>query len=254
MTDKLHKVLSKDHKAGVIHGDIAQNKREQAIKKYRDDHFTVLIATDVAARGIDVNNIDCVINYDIPNDVETYLHRIGRTGRAGNKGTAVSFVTKPEMQFIRRCECETGKTISQIDPDGLKFNTKKAETGSEPADTDNMIGATPEIKVAEKKVHIPRAMPPSYGKGPNGMVSLKINLGKADNFGRLQIFDLVRDAASLKDASVGKIGLGHAASYVEVSYDHVNATLDAVTGRKHNGKRIFMSVAPKKAPFKNKVR
>ncbi|MDR0778162.1 MAG: DEAD/DEAH box helicase [Methanomassiliicoccaceae archaeon] len=245
--DKLYKNMSKDHIMDVIHGDIAQNKRERAIKRYRDGHVTVLIATDVAARGIDVNNIDCVINYDIPNDVETYLHRIGRTGRAGNKGIALSLVTKPEVRFISRCAREIGKTITDIDMDELRFNVKGSDEHTGPR-----MEMVPEEKRAVKKVHIPSVLRPHHAGDPKGMVSLKINLGKADGLSRLQVSNLIRDSASLGDASLGTIGLGQQTSYVEVSYDHVNTTLDALTGREYKGKKIFMSIAPKKTSFKNR--
>ncbi|MDR0790919.1 MAG: DbpA RNA binding domain-containing protein, partial [Methanomassiliicoccaceae archaeon] len=245
MCDKLYKNMSKDHRMEVIHGGIAQNKRERAIKRYRDDHVTVLIATDVAARGIDVNNIDCVINYDIPNDVETYLHRIGRTGRAGNKGIALSLVTRPEIKFINRCVREIGKNISYIEMDELRFD--KCPVGRVDAETE-----TAPVGIRAKKVHVPGLLRPHHGKGPNGMVSLKINLGKADGLSRLQVHDLIRECASLEDVSLGAVGMGHMTSYVEVSYDRVNTTLDALTGRDYKGKKIFMSIAPMKVPFKKK--
>ena len=76
-----------------IHGDIRQSQREKAMQRYRDGKLAVLIATDVASRGIDVDDVDCVINYDIPEENEYYVHRIGRTGRAKRKGIAWSMVS-----------------------------------------------------------------------------------------------------------------------------------------------------------------
>ncbi len=75
-----------------IHGDIRQSQREKAMQKYRDGKLAVLIATDVASRGIDVDDVDCVINYDVPEENEYYVHRIGRTGRAKRKGVAWSII------------------------------------------------------------------------------------------------------------------------------------------------------------------
>ena len=75
-----------------IHGDIRQNQREKTMQRYRDGKLAVLIATDVASRGIDVDDVDCVINYDVPEENEYYVHRIGRTGRAKRKGAAYSIV------------------------------------------------------------------------------------------------------------------------------------------------------------------
>ena len=76
-----------------IHGDIRQSQREKTMQRYRDGKLPVLIATDVASRGIDVDDVDCVINYDIPEENEYYVHRIGRTGRAKRKGEAYSMVS-----------------------------------------------------------------------------------------------------------------------------------------------------------------
>jgi superfamily II DNA/RNA helicase len=91
--------------AGAIHGDLGQGAREQALRAFRHGHIDVLVATDVAARGIDVEDVTHVVNYQCPEDERTYLHRIGRTGRAGNKGTAVTFVDWddiPRWQLIDR--------------------------------------------------------------------------------------------------------------------------------------------------------
>ena len=92
------------HDVDCIHGDIAQNRREKILQKFRDLKLSILVATDVAARGIDVENLSHVINYNLPEDVETYTHRIGRTGRAGNKGKAISLPTPAEMRRITAIE------------------------------------------------------------------------------------------------------------------------------------------------------
>ncbi|MEE1036788.1 MAG: C-terminal helicase domain-containing protein, partial [Oscillospiraceae bacterium] len=76
-----------------IHGDVRQSQREKTMQRYRDGKLAILIATDVASRGIDVDDVDCVINYDIPEENEYYVHRIGRTGRAKRKGTAWNIVS-----------------------------------------------------------------------------------------------------------------------------------------------------------------
>ncbi len=114
MVDLLADRLSDRFKVGTLHGDIPQTQRERTVRGFRGDRFQVLIATDVAARGLDINSIDLVVNFDIPADPESYVHRIGRTGRAGKEGTAISFVTKPEEYLIRRYERETGKRIMKM--------------------------------------------------------------------------------------------------------------------------------------------
>jgi len=98
---KLEKTLKKNnYNVASIHGDKTQKDREASLNKFKEGNVNILIATDVAARGIDINNLDAVINFDIPNVSETYVHRIGRTGRAGNTGNAFSFCSADEKNYI----------------------------------------------------------------------------------------------------------------------------------------------------------
>ncbi len=109
------KLLAYNYLAGAIHGDIAQNKREKVIKGFKDSSIRVLVATDVAARGLDIDAVDCVVNFDAPVNPETYAHRIGRTGRAGMEGTAVSMFTAEERHMIKDIESKTGKPIEPLE-------------------------------------------------------------------------------------------------------------------------------------------
>jgi ATP-dependent RNA helicase DeaD len=98
-------LIDRGYSAEGLHGDISQAQREQILGKFRKKQATMLVATDVAARGIDISNLTHVINYGLPQDAESYVHRIGRTGRAGSHGTAITFVTPQEFRrlgFIKR--------------------------------------------------------------------------------------------------------------------------------------------------------
>jgi ATP-dependent RNA helicase RhlE len=100
--DKVQRLLSKANiKAEAIHGNKSQNARQNALKNFKDRTTRVLVATDIAARGIDIDDLNLVINYEIPNIPETYVHRIGRTGRAGLDGKAVSFCDVEEFEYLR---------------------------------------------------------------------------------------------------------------------------------------------------------
>lgn len=110
--EKLEKMLKKNgYKVTSLHGDKTQKAREEALNKFKNKQVTILIATDVASRGIDINNLDNVINFDIPNVPETYVHRIGRTGRAGNAGNSFSFCATDEKTYITTIENLTGEVI-----------------------------------------------------------------------------------------------------------------------------------------------
>ncbi len=100
--------------AAAINGDIAQAQRERTINQLRDGRLDILVATDVAARGLDVERISHVVNYDIPTDTESYVHRIGRTGRAGRTGDALSFVTPRERHLLKSIERATRQPLTQM--------------------------------------------------------------------------------------------------------------------------------------------
>lgn len=114
--DKVVKVLANhDIKAEAIHGNKAQNARQRALANFKAQTTRVLVATDIAARGIDVDDLEYVINFEIPNIAETYVHRIGRTGRAGANGTALSFCDAEEKAYLKDIEKLIGRKIPLID-------------------------------------------------------------------------------------------------------------------------------------------
>lgn len=132
--DKLARTLTK---AGIgaeaIHGNKTQNARQRALTNFKNHTLRALIATDIAARGIDVDLLSHVINYELPNIPETYVHRIGRTGRAGNEGTAISFCESEELPYLKDIQKLIGKNIPVvkdhpfITQEGIKAQNEKAE-------------------------------------------------------------------------------------------------------------------------------
>ncbi|MBA5248131.1 MAG: DEAD/DEAH box helicase [Gammaproteobacteria bacterium] len=130
MTVELEEKLSaRGFSAAAINGDIAQNQRERIINNYKKGKIDILIATDVAARGLDVQRISHVVNYDIPQDAETYVHRIGRTGRAGREGEAILFVSNRERRMLSNIERVTRQKIAPIElPTAKIINAKRIET------------------------------------------------------------------------------------------------------------------------------
>ena len=108
------KLRARGYSAAAINGDIVQAQRERTVNQLKDGKLDILVATDVAARGIDVPRISHVFNYDIPTDTESYVHRIGRTGRAGRSGDAVSFITPRERYLLKHIEKATRSTLEQM--------------------------------------------------------------------------------------------------------------------------------------------
>ncbi|HZJ76485.1 MAG TPA: DEAD/DEAH box helicase [Oscillospiraceae bacterium] len=107
-------LIQKGFLSDELHGDMTQAKRERVMKTFRNLKLQVLVATDVAARGLDIEGITHIFNYDIPNNAESYIHRIGRTGRAGEKGTAITFVTPKDRKFLNMIEKGTNQKIKKI--------------------------------------------------------------------------------------------------------------------------------------------
>jgi superfamily II DNA/RNA helicase len=108
------------HSVAALHGDMTQGARNRTISDMKRGRVKLLVATDVAARGLDVNGISHVINFDLPRFAEDYVHRIGRTGRAGATGTAISFVSGNELNYLARIEKYIGQKLSRHVIEGLE--------------------------------------------------------------------------------------------------------------------------------------
>ncbi|GAB6035028.1 DEAD/DEAH box helicase [Galenea microaerophila] len=126
--DLAEKLEARGYSAAALNGDVAQNHRERIVNQLKQGKIDILIATDVVARGLDVERISLVINYDIPQDAESYVHRIGRTGRAGRSGKAILFVAPRERRLLSMIERTTKKKIEQMHlPSTVEINNNRVE-------------------------------------------------------------------------------------------------------------------------------
>ena len=122
------KLIQDGHKAAAIHGDLSQNQRDAVMQSFRKKKIQLLVATDVAARGIDVEDITHVINYQFPDEIETYTHRSGRTGRAGKLGTSIIFLTKSDKRKIKLIENKLQTKLTEIEmPSGKEIFKNKVQ-------------------------------------------------------------------------------------------------------------------------------
>jgi ATP-dependent RNA helicase RhlE len=136
--DKIARGLCKAGiKADAIHGNKGQTARQNALSNFKDRSISILVATDIAARGIDVDDLSHVFNFDIPNVAETYVHRIGRSGRAGAKGRAISLCDSEERGDLRDIQ----KLINMTIPveESLTFVPQKVEYKAQPAQSNNIV-------------------------------------------------------------------------------------------------------------------
>ncbi|ACS81128.1 DEAD/DEAH box helicase [Maridesulfovibrio salexigens] len=128
------RLAARGHKATFLQGNMSQNQRQRALDGFRDGSFKVMVATDIAARGIDCDRITHVVNLDVPDTAETYTHRIGRTGRAGRSGSAFSFVTRDDLRLMREIEKAVGysiehRTLEDFDYDKPNTHPAPAKRG-----------------------------------------------------------------------------------------------------------------------------
>ncbi len=127
-TELADKLAARGYIAAALNGDVPQKLREKTVENLKSGQLDILVATDVAARGLDVERISHVINYDIPYDVEAYVHRIGRTGRAGRTGEAILFAANRERRLLRAIEKATGKSIQKMElPSAAQVADKRAD-------------------------------------------------------------------------------------------------------------------------------
>lgn len=127
-TEHLARMLNENGiRAGYLHGDMEQRARNNALKAFKDNLVNVFVTTDVAARGLNMNNIELVINFHVPEDPEAYIHRIGRTGRAGAEGKAIMFVSKSEGLLLKNIEKRNKIRLKQVDREGNEIERAKEE-------------------------------------------------------------------------------------------------------------------------------
>jgi ATP-dependent RNA helicase DeaD len=195
MVDKLCEYLKrKGYLAEGLHGDLSQHQRDKVMNSFRNGTSNILIATDVAARGIDVDDVEAVINYDIPQDIEYYVHRIGRTGRAGREGRAFTLVVGREIYRIREIErvCKTKMTKREI-PSVKEVKNAKAnkvfEAINKIIEEEDLSGILPLIEAkieetGESAVALAAALLKSHmGEEPEEIVIEKYTRGR-NSYGR----------------------------------------------------------------------
>ncbi|MCG7843940.1 MAG: DEAD/DEAH box helicase, partial [Methanomassiliicoccales archaeon] len=220
------KLLAYNYRVGAIHGDVAQNKRERVIQSFKDGSIKVLVATDVAARGLDISSVDYVINFDAPGDPDTYVHRIGRTGRAGKEGIAVSLFMPEERFMVRDIQRRTGKPI-------------------EPLDINIVYRPEPEIKRVFPAQSAPRGKveanvtaKANWAKSPSNMTTLEINFGNVDGLSKGEVIRLVKTGTGLSPRDVGKITIGDKCTRVEIIRRDADRIASDIRGRIFRGKNV----------------
>ena len=264
--------------ADGIHGDMKQQQRDRVMDDFRSGKVDILIATDVAARGIDVDDVDMVFNYDIPQDEEYYVHRIGRTGRAGRSGMALSFISGKEVYKLKDIEryCKT-KILAKPVPslDDVK-NTKLDNMFDKIRQTIEEGGLTDMVNLVEEHVNQEEYTSMDMAaallkmligdtldredeveefhfdtdKDDSRMVRLFINVGKKDKITPANILGAIAGESGMPGRLVGAIDMMDNYTFVDVPAKHAEAVLAAmndnvlIKGRKVNVEKANVSAKP----------
>lgn len=275
MVDELTESLNaKGFKAAALHGDMKQQQRTQVMNAFKAGRISILIATDVAARGIDVDDIDAVFNFDLPQDIEYYVHRIGRTGRAGKSGTAYTLisgrkqvyelrdivrVTKaeilhkalPSLSEVRgkRMEQIAGKVKAAVEAgrseDGMEFLQKLVEDG---VTAEQVAAALLGMKLSKEQRNLPdfsrvaSQAPREGGIAPGRVrgrtVKVELSVGRQHRVAPNFILGALVDATGMPGKSFGKIDIFDQHTTVEVPEEERDHVIESMTGGKINGSKV----------------
>lgn len=207
------------YSAGGIHGDLAQDIREQVIGKFRHQKISILTATDVAARGLDVPNLTHIINYSLPQTSDIFVHRVGRTGRAGKKGIAITFVTPEDERKFAMMKKDLGKGVSR----------------REISYYDN-ISEIPKVRAkVEKKTET---------------VRLFIALGSKNGMDNRKLLLYIDQKCDVPSEEIHDMMVSDTFSFFSTDQDHAQIILEEFKGKK-NGKRKMVEIAKPKQPKKD---
>jgi len=275
-TQKIAEKLIEDgYNAGALHGDLSQNQRDMVMKSFRNKQIQMLVATDVAARGIDVDDITHVINYQLPDEIETYTHRSGRTGRAGKTGISMVIITKSEQRKIKAIERIIKKAFTQKAlPDGdeicrvqLLSLAHKIHDTEINHDIDQYLGELQELYAdTSKEELIKKIFSVEFTRFSNyykdakdlnasanrGEVSSNersvryfINVGKKDGYDWMSLKDFLRAILELGKDDVFKVEVKDSFSFFNTDEQQVTKVLEFFQDFKYNGRFVNVEISDK---------
>ncbi len=287
-TQKVAELLLDDgYNAGALHGDLSQNQRDLVMKSFRNKQIQMLVATDVAARGIDVDDITHVINYQLPDEIETYTHRSGRTGRAGKTGVSMVIVSKSELRKIHSIERKIKKKFEQKDiPDGMeicqvqlmslaeKIHDTEINHEIDPylndinelfadSDKDELIKKFFSVEFTrffnyykKAKDLNAEAHQSSSKEGVSDSNSTRyfINVGRKDGYDWMSLKDFIRDNLGLGQDDVFKVDIKESFSFFNTEKEHKEKVLAFFTDFKENGRFVNVEETENKRRDRNRGR
>ncbi|QLC65439.1 DEAD/DEAH box helicase [Flavobacterium sp. LPB0248] len=274
------KLIEDGYSAAALHGDLSQAQRDGVMKSFRGRQIQMLVATDVAARGIDVDNVTHVVNYQLPDEIETYNHRSGRTGRAGKLGTSIVIVTKSELRKISSIEriikqkfeektIPSGIEICEIQLLHLANKIKDTEVDHEidnylPA-INNVLEDLSKEELIKKMVSVEFNRFITYYKknrdisvggerrergdseprefSNNGAVRYFVNIGSRDNFDWMSLKDYLKETLDLGRDDIFKVDVKEGFSFFNTDPQHTDKVMDVLNNVQLEGRRINVEIS-----------
>ncbi|WP_428225664.1 DEAD/DEAH box helicase [Flavobacterium sp.] len=280
------KLIEDGYNAAALHGDLSQAQRDGVMKSFRGRQIQMLVATDVAARGIDVDDVTHVINYQLPDEIETYTHRSGRTGRAGKSGTSMVIITKSELRKISQIEriiktkfeekpIPSGTDICEIQLYHLANKIKDVEVDHEidaylPAINDVLADLSKE-ELIKKMVSVEFSRFITYYKKSRdihqeaaaagkavipteGAVRFFINIGARDGFEWMELKDYLKEKLELGRDDVFKVDVKEGFSFFNTDAEHIDLVMNTLNGSTLEGRRINVEISKNDGGSNNKRR
>ena len=263
--DDLIEILKRNnYNAEGLHGDIKQIQRDRIMKRFKKGEFEILVATDVVARGIDVDELELVINYDIPQEEEYYVHRIGRTGRNGNSGKAYTFVVGKEKSKLisiakfAKTKINPGKLPTQQEITEVKNKkmidniqkiideNKDSEIGREILD--KLLKKNKLEMVAKALINIivnenASSKEEQYNFAPDEDVKLFLNVGKKDKIMVKDIVGSISANTAVSGSDIGKINILDKFTFIEVSGKFASEIISLMKGKQIKGRDVNFEIA-----------
>ena len=252
----------------AMHGDMAQNARMHTLRRFKEGKTQFLIATDVAARGIDVETVSHVINYELPQEDELYVHRIGRTGRAGNKGEAYSIITSREVRFLRKIERKTNSHFEELEIPSLDdifnqkikellFDVQKVMDENKHAEYFDVVKEIPkhmkdDVLAALLKMNFDTRVGYDYSsedlkaERSDSYDRLFFNRGKADKVNKSKMLEFLIEVGKIDKKAIGEITIKRKFSFVNVDKNVTQTILNHCTNKKIAGRKVNIEIADAK--------
>ena len=280
------RLMVEGYNVDALHGDLSQSQRDEVMVKFRKNQLQLLIATDVAARGLDVNNLTHIINYNIPDDAENYIHRSGRTGRAGKKGTSISIIHSREKNRIKLIENKykikfsiekvpIGEEICKkqlyslidrvtnvvVDEEQIEpfFNTiyNKLETLNRDELIKHFISIefnrfllyyknSEDINIVNSSRHSLKYRRNNKIKGNISFKTLYINIGKKRNLNPSRLMGLINETLKSDDTKIGKIDIKDKFSFFGIEEKRVDKLIKGLMNKKFEGMEIIVELVNNK--------